>query len=83
MGKIKVIELTAEQRAELEKGYRTGKSHCFRTRCQMILVKSEKRTSVEIAAVLGCCEMVVNNWLARYEKFVASMSCGGAFIWKH
>lgn len=68
MGKTKVIELTAEQRAELEKGYRTGKSHCFRVRCQMILLKSEKRTSVEIGEVLGCCEMVVNNWLARYEK---------------
>jgi len=67
MGKTKVIQLIAEQRAELEKGYRTGKSHCFRTRCQMILLKSEKRTSVEIAEVLGCCEMVVNNWLARYE----------------
>ncbi len=68
MGKTKVIELIAEQRAELEKGYRTGKSHCFRVRCQMILWKSEKRTSVEVAEVLGCCEMVVNNWLARYEK---------------
>ena len=68
MGKTKVIELTAEQRAELEKGYRTGTSHCFRIRCQMILLKSEKRTSIEVADVLGCCEMVVNNWLARYEK---------------
>lgn len=68
MGKTKVIELTAEQRAELEKGYRAGKSHCFRVRCQIILLKSEKRTSVEVAEVLGCCEMVVNNWLARYEK---------------
>jgi transposase len=68
MGKTKVIELTAEQRAALEKGYRTGKSHCFRTRCQMILLKSEQRTSVEVAEVLGCCEMVVNNWLARYEQ---------------
>lgn len=68
MGKTKVVELTAEQRAELEKGYRTGKSHCFRLRCQMILLKSEKRTSVEVGEVLGCCEMVVNNWLSRYEK---------------
>jgi transposase len=33
----------------------------------MILLKSEKRTSVEVAEVLGCCEMVVNNWLIRYE----------------
>ena len=67
MGKTKIVSLTAEQRAELEKGYRTGKSHCFRMRCQMILLKSEKRTSVEVAEVLGCCEMVVNNWLARYQ----------------
>jgi transposase len=67
MGKTKVVELTAEQRTELEKGHRTGSSHCFRSRCQMVLLKSEKRTSVEVAAVLGCCEMVVNNWLARYK----------------
>ena len=33
----------------------------------MILLKSEKRTSVEVAEVLGCCEMVVNNWLVRYQ----------------
>ncbi len=36
MGKKKVVELSAEQRAELEKGYRKGKSHAFRERCQMI-----------------------------------------------
>ncbi len=68
MGKTKVIELAAEQRAELEKGYRTGKSHCFRVRCQMVLLKSEQRTSVEVVAVLGCCEMVVKNWFRHYEK---------------
>ncbi len=66
MGKTKVIEMNDEQRSELEKGYRTGKSHTFRLRCQMVLLKSEKRTSVEVAEVLGCCEMAVNNWLARY-----------------
>jgi len=66
MGKTKVVELTDEQRAELEKGYRSSKSHTFRSRSQMILLKSEKRTSVEVAEVFGCCEMVVNNWLKRY-----------------
>ena len=34
----------------------------------MILLKSEERTSEEVAEVLGCCEMVVNNWLSRYQK---------------
>jgi transposase len=68
MGKTKVIELTDEQRQELEKGYRNGNSHGFRARCQMVLLKSEKRTSVEITKILGGCEMAVNNWLKRYEE---------------
>ena len=67
MGKTKVIELSNEQRAELENGYRNGQSHGFRQRCQMILLKSEKRTSLEITKILGGCEMSVNNWLKRYE----------------
>jgi transposase len=68
MGKIKTVELSRAQRAALEKGYRAGSSHAFRTRCQMILLKSERRTAVEIASLLGCCEVVVNNWLKRYES---------------
>lgn len=68
MGKTKVVELTKEQREELEKGYRLGKTHSFRQRCQMILLKSEKRTSQEVVNILGSCEMTVNNWLKRYEQ---------------
>ncbi len=67
MGKIKTVELTKAQRTALEKGYRAGRSHAFRLRCQMILLKSEQRTAAEIADVLGCCEVVVNNWLRRYK----------------
>jgi transposase len=67
MGKIKTIELSKAQRLALEKGYRAGQSHAFRLRCQMILLKSERRTAIEIADLLGCCEVVVNNWLKRFE----------------
>lgn len=67
MGKTKAVELNLEQRTALEKGYRKGTSHVFRTRCQMVLLKSEKCSSLEVADVLGCCEIVVNNWLHRYE----------------
>ena len=66
MGKTKVIELTVAQREELENGYRNGQTHSFRQRCQMILLKSEKRTSIEVVSILGSCEMTVNNWLKRY-----------------
>ena len=67
MGKIKAVELTRTPRAALEKGYRESDSHAFRVRCQMILLKSEQRTSAEVAGVLGCCEVVVNNWLKRFQ----------------
>lgn len=67
MGKTKVIELSAEQRAALERGYRKGKSHAFRVRCQMILLKSEKRSSLEVGEILGCREIVINNWLRRHK----------------
>ncbi len=67
MGKTKIIELTNEQRLALEKGYRNGTSHVFRQRCQMVLLKSEKRSSLEITKILGGCEMSINNWLRRYE----------------
>jgi hypothetical protein len=50
----------------LEHGYRQGKTHGFRWRCQIILLKSEKRTSREITTILGGCEMTINNWLRRY-----------------
>ncbi len=68
MGKTKVIELTKAQREELENGYRTGKTHSFRQRCQMVLLKSEKRPSLEVVDILGGCEMTVNNWLVRYQS---------------
>jgi hypothetical protein len=65
MGKIRTVELSKAQRAALGKGYRAGSSHAFRLRRQMILLKSERRTAAEIAGLLGCCEVVVNNRLKR------------------
>jgi transposase len=66
MGKIKTVELTGAQRTALEKGYRTSHSHAFRLRCHIVLLKSDSRTASEIANLLGCCEVVVNNWIKRY-----------------
>ncbi len=67
MGKTKVIQLSDEQRRELEAGRRTGTSHAFRERCQIILLKSEKRTGSEIARFLGCHKMTVGEWVKRFE----------------
>lgn len=66
MGRIKILNLTAEQQAELEKGFRTGKTHAFRKRCQLVLLKEEGRSSLQVASIVKMCEMSVNNWLSRY-----------------
>ena len=52
----------------MEQGYRTNPSAAFRQWCQIILLKSQRRSAQEVAGIVGCCEMVINNWLARYEQ---------------
>ena len=68
MGRVIKIELSDQLRKELANGYRKGKSHAFRTRCQMVLLKSEGRKSQEIADFLGFCQQAVNFWLHRYQR---------------
>ena len=67
MPKITVIELTAAQRVALESGHRNNASCAFRRRCQMILLKSQVRTSSQVAEIVGVCEMSVHNWVHRYQ----------------
>jgi transposase len=68
MGKTRIIVLTDEQRQALEKGYEIGKSHAFRKRCHLVLLKSEKRSSEEVSKILKMSEPSVNTWLNRYES---------------
>lgn len=68
MGRSIKIELTDNQRIELENGYRNGKSHSFRTNCQIVLLKSEGHFSKQIAQFLGTSEQKVNRWLWRYKS---------------
>jgi transposase len=68
MGRTIKIELTEQQRAELENGYRTGKTQVFRLRCQMVLLKAEGRKSKDVGDILGSCEQAINNWLWRYKQ---------------
>jgi transposase len=67
MGRVIKVQLTDNQQKELENGYRNGKSHAFRVRCQMVLLKSEGRKSKEIADFLGFCQQAINLWLKRYK----------------
>ena len=52
----------------LVQGYREGKTHCYRQRCQMVLLKLDGYKSKEIGLITGSCEMSVNNWINRFEQ---------------
>ncbi|MBD5355707.1 MAG: hypothetical protein HDR88_01710 [Bacteroides sp.] len=47
-GETKKLNLTAEQRTELEKGLKFGSCHRYRMRCQGVLLKADG-----IAAIVG------------------------------
>ncbi len=68
MPKVTMITLSAEERAALEKASKYGTMPSLRLRCQAILLKTEKRTSLAVAQQLGCCEMSVNDWMKRYQE---------------
>ena len=67
MSRLITLSLTEDERMALEKGFRHGTSHAFRTRCQMILLKAERLPSAQVAERIGCCMMAVNGWVKRYQ----------------
>jgi hypothetical protein len=68
MGRVNTPALTSEQRIELELGFRDGQSHCFRMRCQSILLKSDGRTSKDVGSIVGMRNVSVDHWVKRYRE---------------
>lgn len=60
--------LTESERDALEEGYRKSSSHCYRQRCQLILLKAEGRYSNEVASILAMSYVSVNAWVKRYKN---------------
>jgi len=67
MGKTRTIELSSEEIQALEEGYQFGKSHAFRKRCQLVLLKGQGRTSKDVGKIVSMNHISVNNWLGRYQ----------------
>ena len=64
--KSKKIDLTEAARITLEEGFKKSKSKSFSQRCHMILLKSQGKTSQEIADIYGVTIQPVNSWVKRY-----------------
>jgi transposase len=69
MGRVNTPILSAVSHQELENGYRTGKNHAYRVRCQTILLKSEGRKSKDVGNIVGMSHVSVNSWLSRYKLY--------------
>ena len=64
--KITTLQLTDSEKHDLEFAYKTGDSHCYRTRCKAILLKSQGKSANEIASILDVSIPSVFNWIKRY-----------------
>ena len=64
--KITTLQLTDSEKHDLEIAYKTGDSHCYRTRCKAILLKSQGKSANEIASILDVSIPSVFNWIKRY-----------------
>lgn len=67
MGRVNTPLLDENAKIELNKRFRSDKSHAVRMRCQLVLLKAQGRNSKEVAGIVKMCEMSVNNWLSRYK----------------
>ena len=64
--KTTTLQLTDSEKHDLEIAYKTGDSHCYRTRCKAILLKSQGKSANEIASILDVSIPSVFNWIKRY-----------------
>lgn len=63
-----IEELTVEQKSSLEKGYKTGKSHVFRRKCQCILKSNEGQKASELSALFDVTTRTIYQWFSDWES---------------
>ncbi len=67
MGRVNTPLLSESAKTALEEGFKVGKTHAFRTRCQVILLKATGRTSADVALITSMTYVSVNAWVKRYR----------------
>ncbi|MEQ9442718.1 MAG: helix-turn-helix domain-containing protein [Cyclobacteriaceae bacterium] len=65
--KKRFIELSEGQKRLLEKGYKTGKSHLFRRKCQSMLLSNEGKTVTELSQIFEVSQISIYAWFNRWE----------------
>jgi len=65
-GKKRFIQLTAQERKELEQGHRTGKKATFRQRCHYILLSDQGLSIEQIVEIYQVSRQAVARWFDRF-----------------
>lgn len=68
MSRVNTPSLSEDAKLALEQGARTGKTPCFRTRCEVVLLKAIGLTSEEVAKFTAMTYVSVNAWTKRYKE---------------
>lgn len=69
MGRVNTPILSEAAKLALEQDFKTSQAHCYRMRCQLILLKSTGRKSQEVGEITGMTYVSVNTWVKRYNDF--------------
>ena len=68
MGRVNTPQLSTSERLALEAGLKSGNSHCFRNRCQVILLKADGRKSKDVGTITAMSHISVNSWVKRFKS---------------
>lgn len=62
-----IREISKAECEALRAGYKKGKSHQFRTRCQAILLSAQGYRVQELSSLLGVSDLSIYKWMNRFE----------------
>ena len=62
-----IEKLSAEQKSSLERGYKSGKTHIFRRKCQCILKSHEGDTISELCTLYDVTRQSIAQWFNDWE----------------
>lgn len=67
MSRVNTPLLSEAAKSALEQGAKTGKTACFRTRCEVILLKAMGLKSEAVGKLTSMTYVSVNAWTKRYK----------------
>ena len=66
--RVNISELSELEKSKLQDGWKYGKSHAFRNRCQAILLSNEDYNSEDLAKIFSVSKNTIYTWLKKWRN---------------